>query len=116
MTMSEESPEHFDLWVEADGKVVAKVSAVRRMYLYSEEDPADRKYAEITELWVKREERRRGIARRMLRSVHRWAAGYGYTHLAVEASANPGASGPALYDALGFEARSVIYDVEVKAE
>jgi hypothetical protein len=48
--------------------------------------------------------------------AHAWARHYGYQRLAVEASARAGAPGPLFYEAAGFIARSVIYDIEVQEQ
>jgi GNAT superfamily N-acetyltransferase len=72
------------------------------------------RYAEIYELWVHEDWRRRGIGRELLRRALDWAAEHGYERVAVEASARAGRPGLPFYEALGFTRRSVTLDCSVQ--
>jgi GNAT superfamily N-acetyltransferase len=71
------------------------------------------RYAEIYELWVPENWRRRGIGGELVRRALGWAAEHGYERVAVEASARPDRPGLPFYEALGFSPRSVILDSAV---
>lgn len=72
-------------------------------------------YAEITTLHVDGEYRGRGIGRELVRRGLSWARERGFGRVAVEASARANSPGRALYEALGFTARSIVLDVELNA-
>jgi GNAT superfamily N-acetyltransferase len=71
------------------------------------------RYAEIYELWVHEDWRRRGVGGELVRRAFDWAAEHGYERVAVEASARPDRPGLPFYEALGFTPRSVILDYAV---
>jgi ribosomal protein S18 acetylase RimI-like enzyme len=72
----------------------------------------DRTYAEIRELWVVADHRRRGIATTMARNMLTWAARQGFTHVNVETSARSHTA-QEFWKSLKFEPRSLILDFEL---
>ena len=71
------------------------------------------RYAEIYELWVHEDCRRRGIGAELIQRAVEWAMERGYERVAVEASARSDRPGLPFYEALGFTRRSVTLDRDV---
>lgn len=93
-----------------EGETVLGVAAARRRELPYGQVAVARTYAELLTLEVVQDVRRRGVGTRLVRDVLSWAHDRGYSHVSVEASARrPGVD--RFYRELGFEPRSVVYDV-----
>lgn len=110
--IEEKFPNRYMAAIWTDSDEIARIEARRREYPYGRA-PYRRTYAEVIVLQVHADHRRQGIATRLFAGVMEWARNNGYSHVAVEASAEPGTPGVPTYEALGLTARSVIYDIEV---
>lgn len=93
---------------------IGELEIAPRQYAYGHTSTIP--YAEIIELMVVPEYRRRGVARNLVRLALSWAHEHGFERVAVESSAKPGTPGRPFYEAFGFVARSVVLDIEVTPE
>jgi GNAT superfamily N-acetyltransferase len=98
----------------ADGFPVGRMVVSARQYTYGR--TSEIPYAEIRELYVTEGYQRRRIGSFLLQYALHWAAENGFARLAVEASAQPGTPGAPFYEAHGFTARSIIYDIPLHEE
>ena len=87
--------------VDAGGRVIAGGGVLLLVYQPHPKDPRPRRPF-VVNMYTEPEQRRRGLARRLLKAMIEWARREGYPSLFLHASAE----GRPLYEELGFEPTS----------
>lgn len=97
---------------EEDSVRVGWLSAIPRQLPYGQAT-IGRHYVEIRDLFVEEPYRRRGIGAALVHEAFDWALGNGFTHVNVEVSAHQDGV-QEFWEDIGFEARSIMYDIALE--
>lgn len=99
------------IWLAQDATLVGSVQIRPRALPYDQVSTI--RYVEIVGLTVDPGSRRKGLGRQLVQAAVEWAREHGFERVAVESTANWDKPGPPFYEALGFTARSIVWDMPV---